>query len=159
MDIPAILVNSLFAGFFAGGMGVILTAPPRYVLPAILCGFAGRFTRGVLIGWGAGPNWSTAVAAAVVVLVAVAILRRHVVSPVVLVSAILPLGAAGAMFNAIIGLMRVSSLEGEALREASVALSADSGKAFTITLAIALGLAVGMALVRLFRGEKVWEGI
>lgn len=159
MDIPAILVNSLFAGFFASAMGVLFTAPARYVLPAFLSGFAGRFARGVLIGWGVSPNWSTMVAAAVVVLVAVAILRRHVVSPVVLVSAVLPLGAAGAMFNAIIGLMRVSSLEGEALHEASVALSADIGKAFTVSLAIALGLAAGVAIARLGRGEKVWEGV
>jgi hypothetical protein len=104
-------------------------------------------------------NWSTAVAAAVVVLVAVAILRRHVVSPVVLVSGVLPLGAAVAMFNAIAALMKVSYLQGEALNGASVMLSANMGKVFTTSLAIALGLGAGMAIVRLFRREEIQEGV
>ncbi len=153
MDGVGILVNSLWAGLFAGGLGILLTAPPRYVVPSLLCGFAGRLARDLLMGVGVSQNWSTAVAAAVVVLVAVAVIERHRVSPVVLVSGILPLGAAVAMFNAIVGLMRVSSLTGEALSGASVALSANMGKAFTTSLAIALGLAAGMAIVRCFRRE------
>ena len=52
------------------------------------------------------------------------------------------------MFNAIIDLLRVSALKGDALNSASAALSANAGKAITGTLAIALGLAVGMAIVR-----------
>jgi uncharacterized membrane protein YjjB (DUF3815 family) len=82
-------------------------------------------------------NWSTAVGAVVVVLVAVAIIRRDEASPVVLVSGVLPLGAAVAMFNTIIELMKVSSLKGEALSASSVALSANTGKVFTTSLAIA----------------------
>jgi hypothetical protein len=104
-------------------------------------------------------NWSTAVAAAVVVLVAVAVIRRHVVSPVVVISGVLPLGAAVAMFKAIIELMKVSHLEGEALSEASVALSANMGKVFITSLAIALGLGTGIAIVRFFRREEVQEGV
>ena len=159
MDLLAILINSLWAGLFAGGLGVLLAAPPRYIVPAFLCGLAGRFTRDVFMGWGMSQNWSTAVAAAVVVLVAVAILRRHVVSPVVLVSGILPLGAAVAMFNAIAALMKVSYLQGEALSGASVMLSANMGRVFTTSLAIALGLGAGMAIVRLFRREEIQEGV
>ena len=159
MDIPAILMNSLWAGLFAGGLGILLTAPPRYIVPALLCGFAGRCVREMFMSWGMSQNWSTAVAAAVVVLVAVAIIRRHVVSPVVLVSGVLPLGAAVAMFNAIVELMKVSSLKGEALSGESVALSANMGKVFTTSLAIALGLAAGMAIVRFFRREEVQEGV
>ena len=159
MDLLAILMNSLWAGLFAGGLGILLTAPPRYIAPAFLCGFAGRFARDVFMSWGMNQNWSTAVAAAVVVLVAVAVIRRHVVSPVVLISGVLPLGAAVAMFNAIIELMKVSSLKGEALSGASVALSANMGKVFTTSLAIALGLGAGMAIVRLFRREEVREEV
>ena len=159
MDLLAMLMNSLWAGLFAGGLGILLTAPLRYLVPAFLCGFSGRFARDVFMSWGMGQNWSTAVAAAVVVLVAVAIIRRPGVSPVVLVSGVLPLGAAVAMFNAILELMKVSSLKGEALNGASVALSANLGKVFTTSLAIALGLAVGIAIVRLFRREEVREGV
>jgi hypothetical protein len=82
-----------------------------------------------------------------------------VVSPVVLITGVLPLGAAAAMFNAIIELMKLSSLKGEALSEASVALSANMGKVFITSLAIALGLGTGIAIVRFFRREEVQEGV
>ena len=72
----------------------------------------------------------------------------------VLICGVLPLGAAVAMFNLIFALMQVSSLQGEALGGASVALSANLGKMFTTSLAIAVGLAAGMAIVQLFRREE-----
>jgi hypothetical protein len=72
----------------------------------------------------------------------------------VLICGVLPLGAAIAMFNLIFALMQVSSLQGEALDGASVALSANLGKMFTTSLAIAVGLAAGMAIVQLFRREE-----
>jgi uncharacterized membrane protein YjjB (DUF3815 family) len=159
MDLLAILMNSLGAGLFAGGMGILLTAPPRSIVPAFLCGFAGRFARDVFMSWGMSQNWSSAVGAAVVVLVAVAVIRRHVVSPVVVISGVLPLGAAVAMFNAIIELMKVSSLKGEALSASSVALSANIGKLFTTSLAIAVGLAAGIAIVQLIRHGRVCEEV
>ncbi len=159
MDLLAILLNSLWAGLFAGCLGITLTAPPRYVAPAFLCGFAGRFAHDVFMSWGLSQNWSTAVAAAVIVLVAVAVTRRHVESPVVLVSGVLPLGASVAMFNAIIELMKVSSFKGEALGAESVALSANIGKVLTTSLAIALGLAAGIEIVRFLRREDAREGV
>jgi uncharacterized membrane protein YjjB (DUF3815 family) len=159
LDLSAILMKGLWAGFYASGLGVLLTAPPRYIVPAFLCGFAGRLARDALLSWGMGQNWSNAVAAAVVVLVAAAIIRRHAVSPVVLISGVLPLGASVGMFNAIVELMKVSSLKGEALSRASVALSANIGKVFTTSLAIALGLGAGIAIVRLFRRKEVRVGV
>ena len=47
---------------------------------------------------------------------------------------------------------------GDALTAASVALSANFGKAFTGTLAIALGLAAGMAIIRLVKRQDA-EGV
>jgi uncharacterized membrane protein YjjB (DUF3815 family) len=159
VDLLASAVNSLYTGLFASGLGILFMALPRYLVPAFLCGFAGRFARDAFMSWGMGLNWSIGAAAVVVVLIAVASLRRHVVSPVVLVSGILPLGASVAMFNMTIELMKVSSLKGQALSEASVALSANVGRVFTTSMAIALGLAVGMAIVRLLKRQKVWEGV
>jgi uncharacterized membrane protein YjjB (DUF3815 family) len=157
MHLSTILLNSLWAALFATGLGILLTAPLRYIVPTFLCGFAGRFVRDVCMGRGMSQNWSTVVAAAVLVLVAVAIVRRHRISPVVLVCGVLPLGAAVAMFNMIFALMQVSSLQGEALGGASVALSTNLGKMFTTSLAIAVGLAAGMAIVRLCRREEAVE--
>jgi uncharacterized membrane protein YjjB (DUF3815 family) len=153
MNIPTILLNSLWAALFATGMGILLTAPLRYIGTTFLCGFAGRLVRDVLMGWGLSQNWSTAVAVAVLVLVAAAIAQRQRISPVVLICAVLPLGAAVAMFNVILELMKVSSLKGEALNASSVALTANAGKAFAGTLAIAVGIAAGMAIVRLIRRD------
>lgn len=156
MDLVAIGINSLWSGLFASGLGALLTAPPRLVVHTFLCGCAGRVARDTLVGWGMGQNWSTMAASAVVVLVGVALIRQRRVPPVILISGVLPLGAAKAMFNAILELMRVASLEGEPLVAASVALSASMAKAFTTSLAIAMGLAAGMAVVRVIRREKVW---
>jgi uncharacterized membrane protein YjjB (DUF3815 family) len=157
MDLSTMLMNSLWAALFAAGLGILLTAPSQYIAPTFLCGLVGRFVRDLCVGWGMSQNWSTLVAAAVVVLVAVAIIRRHTVSPVVLICAVLPLGAAVAMFNMIFELMRLSSLQGEVLSGASVALSANLAKVFTTSLAIALGLGAGLAIVRLFRKEEAVE--
>lgn len=159
MDLGALLVRSLWAGLFASGFGILFTAPLRYAVPAFLSGFAGSLARDALMGWGLTQNWSTVVATVVVVLVAVAVVRRHSAPPAVLISAVLPLGAASAMFNAILGMMQISSLKGDALSAAAIALSANVSKAFTVTLAIALGLAIGMAMVRLIKGEEVWERV
>ena len=159
MNYMAILLEGLLAGFISSSLGVILTAPPRYLFPVFFCGFAGRFVRDGLIGFGLSFNWATMLAAAAVVLVGAAIVRRHAVSPVALVSGVLPLAASASMFDAILDLIRVSSAQGEALRDASVSLIANSAKVFTTSLAIALGLAAGMAIVRVIRGEKVWESV
>jgi len=155
MNYSTILLNSLWAALFATGLGILLTAPFRYIVPTFLCGFAGRFVRDVSMGWGMSQNWSTVAAVIVLVLVAVAIVQRHRISPVVLICGVLPLGAAVAMFNMIFELMKVSSLKGDALSAACVALSANAGKAFTGTLAIALGLGAGMAIVRIFRRGEI----
>jgi uncharacterized membrane protein YjjB (DUF3815 family) len=154
MDLAAILLKSLWGALFATGLGVMLTAPARYLVPTFLCGFVGQSVRNVCMGWGLSQNWATLIAAAVVVLVAVAIIRRHTVSPVVLVCGVLPLGATVAMFNLILELMWVSSLTGDPLTRASVALTANLGKVFITSLAIAMGLGAGMAIVRLFKRDE-----
>ena len=106
-DLSGILLNSLWAGLSGTALAVLLTAPSAYLAATFCCAFAGRLVRDVLTASGAGPNWSIALAAAVVVLVAVAVIRRHRASPVVLICGVLPLGAAGAMFNMIFELMKL----------------------------------------------------
>lgn len=148
MDFFIIISKSLWSGLFACSWAIILTAPARYVIPAFFCGFAGRFSRDLFMSWGLSQNWSTVVAAALVVLVAVVIIRKEEVSPAVLVTGVLPLGAALALINSIIGLMKVSSLKGEALAVESAAQSMNTAIVVTTSLAIAVGLAAGMAIVR-----------
>jgi hypothetical protein len=89
-----------------------------------------------------------------VILVAVAITQGRRVSPVVLICGVLPLGAAVAMFNLIFALMQISVAKGEDLAAASTALTANAGKVFATTVAIAIELAAGMAIERLFKREE-----
>jgi len=62
------------------------------------------------------------------------------------------------MFNAIAGLIEVSSLTGEPLGAAALALIVNTGKLFTTSLAIALRLGAGIRLVRLLPRDVVREG-
>lgn len=151
------LTNSLWSGLVAGGLAVLFTAPRQYVLPAFFCGAIGHFVRDVSIASGVSTAWSTVLASAVVVLVATILLRRHVASPVVLISGVLPLGAAVAAVNAVFELMKVSSASGEALNSAAVALASKTGKVFVLSLAIALGIELGAVIVGAFVRREVIE--
>jgi len=148
------MMNSLWAALLAAALGITYTAPARYLVATFLCGFIGRGVRDGCIGWGMSFNWATVMAAAVVVMVAVSIVRRHVVSPVVLICGVLPLGASTGMFTLIQTLIQVSSLKGEALTGGSAALTASLGKVLTTSLAVAVGLGAGMAIVRLVTREE-----
>jgi uncharacterized membrane protein YjjB (DUF3815 family) len=159
MDLWKIVLDGALAGSFAIALGVIFTAPPRYIVPVFFCGFSGRFVRDLLTSLGLSLNWSTMVAAAAVVLVGTVFIRRHAAAPVALVSGVLPLAASVSMFDAILALMTVSSAKGQALQNASASLISSSAKVFTASLAIAIGIAAGLAIVRVLRGEKIWDSV
>ena len=156
MDLAPIFTDSLWAALFAVGLGVRLTAPLQYLAPTFLAAFAGRLVHSLLVQAGMGRDWATVLAAAAIVAVAVATTRKHRVSPIVLICGVLPLGAAGAVFHSVFELLKVSSAEGAALNAAALAWIGHASRAFTGTMAIALGLGVGMTIARLLdRGEEV----
>lgn len=157
MDTFAILENSLWAAFFATGLGVLFTAPPRYLPAAFVCGFLGRGVRDLCITVDMNVNWATVISSTFVVLVALVFTRGRTVSPVVLICGVLPLGAAVPMFDLIFALMKVSSAKGAAaVDQASLAVSTNAGKVFATSLAIALGLAAGIAVQRVLQ-RKIAE--
>ncbi len=144
----AVLPNALCGAAVAGVLAMLFTAPRQYLVPAFLCGLAALLTRDVLTASGMNVNWATALAAAVAVVAAVTVTPKHAVVPVVLIAAILPLGAAVAVFQMMVQLMRVASVTGPPLTDATVNLTASIGKAFTAFVAIALGLQFGIAIVQ-----------
>ena len=154
MDVSVILGHSLWAGLFAACLAVVLTAPPRYLLPTFVCGFVGRAVRDVSVDAGLNVNWATVIAAALLFLVASVLIRRRTVSPAVLVCAVIPLGAAMAMLDLIFAVMQASLASGDALREASISVVANLGKVFATSLAIAVGLAAGMTVARVFKRDE-----
>jgi uncharacterized membrane protein YjjB (DUF3815 family) len=142
MDLTAILLNSMWSAIFAAGMAVVFSTPYWALLPSFCCGFIARLARDLLMAWGANQNLATFVAAAVVIFIAVSFVRRPGVSPIVMLAGIIPLGAAGALFRAIVGFLQVSSLKGEGL-SAPVALISNLSVVFTTTAAIGLGAWIG----------------
>jgi uncharacterized membrane protein YjjB (DUF3815 family) len=153
MDLATMLIDTLWAALFATGLGVLLTAPRQFLFPTFVCAFTGRLVRDLCTGWGLGQNWSTALGALMVVLVAGAIIRRREASPVALVCSVIPLGAVLAIFNTLIALIRLSTAKGDLLNDTSIALTSNLAKAFTTTLSIALGIGAGVAILRLLRRE------
>ncbi|KQW86728.1 threonine/serine exporter family protein [Brevundimonas sp. Root1279] len=151
MDPALILTHSVWTAGVAAGLGVTLTAPARNLLACAACGFIGRCVKDIAMASDLDLIRATVLAALVVVLVAAALTRRQAVSPVVLICGALPLGASSAMFGLIFALMQVSTAEGAELAEASLSLTSNLGKVFATSLAIAVGMGAGVAIVRLIR--------
>jgi uncharacterized membrane protein YjjB (DUF3815 family) len=144
------LLNSIWAGLFSAALAAVLTAPPQAIIPSLLCGFAARLIRNVLIGLGIVHSLAVIVAAAVSVFLAIALVsRKRNASLIAIVTGVLPLGAAVAFFNAIKGILEISTLKDQALITASAQLAANLSSVFTTTLAIALGMGVGFLVARL----------
>ena len=154
-----ILSESLWAGVSAAAIALLLTAPPGHLASAFLCGAAARFVRDSAVASGLSTAAATAIAAGVVVLVAVTVLRGHAVSPVVLITGVLPLLANLTIIDSIVRLMGVASLEGAALERATGGLASNVAKVFVNIIAIAAGLSAGLVLVRLIRREKAWSAV
>jgi uncharacterized membrane protein YjjB (DUF3815 family) len=156
--ITPILFNAVWAGLFAAALAIVLTAPPQAIFPSLLCGFAARLIRNVLIGWGVSSSAAVVIAAAACVLLAVALARRrHNFSVIAIVTGVLPLGAAVALFNSIRGILSISALKEPALTAASAQLSANLSVVFTTTLAMVLGIGLGFLIARVFKWDRVLQ--
>jgi uncharacterized membrane protein YjjB (DUF3815 family) len=154
MDLTAILLNSLWSAIFSAGMAVVFSTPSWALVPSFCCGFIARLVRDLLMGWGASQNLATFVAAAVVIFIVVSLVRRPGVSPIVMLAGIIPLGAAGALFRAIVGFLEISSLKGEG-PSAPVALISNLSIVFTTTCAIAVGAWTGYLLGQSVRRDQL----
>lgn len=147
MDIAPMLLNAIWAGLFSAALAVVLTAPLPAIFPSLLCGFAARLIRNALIGWGVSSSAAVVVAAAACVLLAVALARRRQnFSVIAIVTGVLPLGAAVALFNSIKEILSLSALKDQALIAASAQLSANLSTVFTTTLAMVFGIGVGFLI-------------
>jgi len=152
------LLNSMWAGLFAAALAIVLTAPSQAIVPSLLCGFAARLIRNVLIGWGLSSSAAVVVAAAACTLLAIALAnRRRNFSLIALVTGVLPLGAAVALFNSIKGILIISSLKEQALMTASAQLSSNLSAVFTTTLAMVLGIGVGFLIARVFNLDRALQ--
>ncbi len=147
MDIRSLLADSLWSGVFAAALGIGLTTLPQALAPSFICGFAARLVRDLLIGSGISLAVSVAAAAAsCVVVAAVAVRRQPNLSMIALVTGVLPLGAAVALFDLIENVVALATLKGSALTQPTLQLAADFGVVVITTTAIALGLLIGIVI-------------
>jgi uncharacterized membrane protein YjjB (DUF3815 family) len=147
MDIGSVLADSIWSGVFAAALGIGLTTLPKALAPSFVCGFAARLVRDLLIANGVSLAVSVAVAAAsCVVVAAVAVRRQPNLSMIALVTGVLPLGAAVALFDLIENVVALATLKGSALTQPTLQLAADFGVVVITTTAIALGILVGFVI-------------
>ncbi len=147
MDIRSVLADSLWSGVFAAALGIGLTTLPQALAPSFVCGFAARLVRDLLIGSGISMAVSVAAAAAsCVVVAAVAVRRQPNLSMIAMVTGVLPLGAAVALFDLIENVVALATLKGSALTQPTLQLAADFGVVVITTGAIALGLLAGLVI-------------
>ncbi len=150
MSIPALLIDGLWSALLAAAIAIIFAAPLQALMPSFFGGFIARVARDGLMQAGASQTVATLAAAAAVVIVVMTMvrIRRPGISPIVILSSFVPLGAAKPFFLAIIGILKVTSLKGEALAAAPVALLTNISLVFKTTIAIAIGATLGAIIVQ-----------
>jgi uncharacterized membrane protein YjjB (DUF3815 family) len=160
MNIENILLDGLWSALFATAMSIRNSTPSKYIIPTFISGIVAVCTRDLLQNAGFSTNWSTLFAAFMIVISSGLFIRSQKVPPVVMVCAVLPLWASVSMFSMLDDLRKVSLLSGDALTKAAIDLSANSAVVFVITIAIALGFAAGLSVLRLiFRRESLEDSI
>lgn len=154
MIIQDILTNSLWCGLFACCMSILNSTPYKYIIPTFICGFTGIVVRDLLENAGLSANWATLFSAFMIVIIAGAVIRSKYIPPVVLICAILPQWATVAMFNFLNDLRKVSILSGEQLTNTTIQLTANFASLVIISLVIAIGFAIGIAVLKMIYRES-----
>lgn len=157
MSVPDILMIGMWSAFFATSMCILNSTPFKYIIPTFICGFAGVLTRDFLQNAGLSVNWATLAAAFTIVILAGIIIRSQKVPPIVLICAVLPQWASVSMFQMLNDLRKVTVLTGDDLGKAAVDLTANTAMVFVISLVIAIGFALGLAVLKLIYREESKE--
>lgn len=155
MTLLEIVTEAAWGGLFAAAMSIIFAAPTRAMLPSFVAGAVARLSRDTLLGAGANINFAILVAAALVCLVGEVAIRRQIGSPVVVVSGLVPLGAAAPFFRTIVDFLRISSMAPDKLAQLPQAMLSDLSKVFCTTAAIGIGVSLTVVATRALRREPL----
>lgn len=152
-----LLCDGVWSGLLAAAIAVIFSAPPAALLPSFGGGFIARVVRdGLMAHAGVSQPVATLIAAAAVVIVVAPLvrIRRPGISPVVILSSYVPLGAAKAFFAATVGILKAPLLKGEDLAAAPVELLINVSLVLKTTFAIVLGAALGYMIIQTLRAAR-----
>lgn len=109
MSVPALLIDGLWSGLLAAAIAIIFSVPLQALLPSFFGGFIARVARdGLMTHAGVSQSLATLLAAAAVVIVVAPLVRvrQPGISPIVILSSYVPLGAAKAFFAATAGMLK-----------------------------------------------------
>lgn len=150
IDLSTIIYGGLWSGSLSLVIAILFSAPIAALLPSFCGGLIARVVLDALMGAGASRPLATAIAAAAVVIVVVPLIRfRHPgVSPIVILSSFVPLGAAKAFFAVIDVSLRLTTLKGDAAAAAAATLVSNGSIVFWATLALAFGASAGTLLIQ-----------
>jgi uncharacterized membrane protein YjjB (DUF3815 family) len=150
--------NVVFAAVFAVCMGIMFNTRPKALPICFVGGAVARLMRDVLTLQGVTLPTATLAATVATTVLVLVLAQRFGIGPGTLVSAILPLGATLTVFEAVAGTLRIASVDDAGLAVTAAELVRDAAKSFDITLAIGVGVASGIAGLRLLRGARAGPG-
>jgi hypothetical protein len=145
-ELLEILIVSAWAGLLSMSIAVAFSMPLSGLLPSFFCGFAARFCLGFMRWNEIALNPAIITAAVVVVVVAKIWVWGSTATPAVVMSGLIPLGAAIDMFKAILLILHSTSATSSEAAEAAALLVSHISIVVTTTLDIAVGAFAGYAL-------------
>ena len=148
MDLTTPLQNGFWAGLYATGLALALTAPPRALPVVLTAAFVGRFSRDLLMQLELAMPMATVLAALAVTALAVKVAREAASVPVAAVTAVLPLGPSAFIFSAMRAAFNVFAEDPAVAAAASADFTTNSLKAFVVIVAIAIGTSIPLLLNR-----------
>jgi uncharacterized membrane protein YjjB (DUF3815 family) len=147
-DVIDALRNGLWAASYSTAIAVALTAPGRALPVVLAAGFAGRFSRDLLVAFNVSMPIATVVAALLATTIAIKASRDSVSVPVAAVTAMLPLGPTSIVFNAIRSAFDVFAGDPAVAAAAAATFTVNSLKAVIIVGAMAVGIAIPLLVAR-----------
>ena len=152
MNLIALLVGGIWAGVFAAALAIVFSVPVNAVFSGFCGGFVARFSRDVLLGWGAKPEHNFA-AAAFVVFVGALLVRRHSDLLATFAGACVPLTPGTVFIRAITDFLLISSRPDDKLVGVPAELVSNLSRVFTTTVAIAVGLSLALLVLQTVKRE------
>jgi uncharacterized membrane protein YjjB (DUF3815 family) len=148
MDLLPPLQNGLWAGLFSASLALVFTAPVRSLPVVLAAGFAGRFSRDLLLELDVTLPMATGLAAFAATALAIWASREPAAVPVAAVTAVLPLSPTTIVFSAFLAAVNVFAADPAVAAASSADFTTNSLRAFVVTLAMAIGSSIALLVSR-----------
>jgi uncharacterized membrane protein YjjB (DUF3815 family) len=148
MDWITPLESGFWAALFAASLALALTAPARALPVVLAAGFAGRFSRDLLMQLDLAMPMATVLAALVATTLAVKASRQAASAPVTAITAVLPLGPTTLLFAAIRAAFNVFAKDPAVAAAAGTDFMVNALKAAIVIATMAIGTTVPLLLNR-----------